>query len=237
MGTTGALGKHPSTISYGWTVTKLEVADITTLDDGWIHWVTSAATKPFGLYVKRSNPNSVAYAIKALTLNGADKAAVGKYIEQVTNSVNIVTTGEADPEEFAIGDNDNSNTISATTVDATNKNEHFTSSTVLKSASNTIRVSQAFILQTDKLTYKTLPMAYFQGATADPKFESDAAKESLLWAIWASPEADMKGGNDLSLTWVVDTSAMCKTMANTDKQNEGEGDFKCLWNSETGLTI
>lgn len=47
MGATGALGKHPSTVTYGWTVTKLAAADLTALDSAWVSMVGTAHKKPF----------------------------------------------------------------------------------------------------------------------------------------------------------------------------------------------
>jgi len=52
--------------------------------------------------------------------------------------------------------------MSAATVDATNKNESFRSSHKMTSgtvATRSIRLSQAFIVQTADHTYKTLPKA------------------------------------------------------------------------------
>jgi len=59
MGATGALGKHPSTVTYGWTVTKLDSAEITALEDGYVKVVSTTATKPFLISAVRSSPTTV----------------------------------------------------------------------------------------------------------------------------------------------------------------------------------
>lgn len=78
MGVTGALGKHPSTVTYGWTVTKLDAAGITGLDDAWVSMVKSTAAKPFILYASRSSSHTVVLAEKALTITSGTAVAVGK---------------------------------------------------------------------------------------------------------------------------------------------------------------
>lgn len=171
MGATGALGKHPSTVTYGWTVTKLTSTEMMAVNVDWSYKV-SKATKPVQFAAARAMPTMV--------MVGGSSATV---MMALLNAM-VVPGGEADPESFLVDMTDNRNTASVPTVDAVNKNEHVTSSNVAISAAGTeIRVSQAFILQTADNKYKTLPKAYFAGAGTDVKFEQDVKKEkSLLWA-------------------------------------------------------
>jgi len=155
MGKTGGIGKHPSTVTYGWTVTKLDTTGIADLTVTWMAWGGSKHAKPFIVSVLRAMPLTVTLSEKAVTVDNK------KTISQTIWSVSTWSEGEGDMEEWLPGSDDNRNSISAATADATNKNENVTSTTVLESTTTTseVRVSQAFILQTADNDYKVLPKA------------------------------------------------------------------------------
>jgi len=62
IGKTGALGKHPSTVTYGWTVTKMNKADLDTLDATWLHLRSSTVNKPFQMFTVKALPQFMAIA-------------------------------------------------------------------------------------------------------------------------------------------------------------------------------
>lgn len=172
---------------------------------------------------------TVALAEKALTVSNGTVS--GKYISQTEFATMAMSSGEEDPDVFTADKSDNENTMSAPTVDATNKNEHILSHIVWKSGANVIKVSQAFILQTAELTYKTLPKTYFTGSTKDVKFEKKVKKDSLTWAIWGSTAAAIKDKSAWSGAWLINVSKRCANMHDIEA-DAGEADVKCNWHAK-----
>jgi len=154
-------------------------------------------------------------------------------------------TGEED-ETFALNLTDNKNDSSDLTVDATNKNERFSTTDMMWSSvlntdgtpKDVMRLSQAFILQTGDHSYKNIPKAYLN-TTADVALKFDAKKDTdLVWAFNASPETANRGAESLSILWAFTLESLCTKWASTDVG--GEGDVNCLYNGtgdvETGYT-
>jgi len=173
MGKTGALSTHPSTVTYGWTVTKLDAAEVTALEDGFVKVVSSTAAKPFLLSAVRSSPTKVMLASTKMTAAG-DKA-VGLTMESVT------LEKEDASQDFLLDANSDSNSITALNVDATNKNENLTQSLLLVNGAMKMKVSAVFANQTANNTYKNLPKAYL-GSAADLAYTGTVEKDSMLWA-------------------------------------------------------
>lgn len=59
---TNKIGVHPSTLTYGWTVTKMDKAELDTLDTTWTHVRKSTQDKPFQLFSVKSVPILVEFA-------------------------------------------------------------------------------------------------------------------------------------------------------------------------------
>lgn len=154
-------------------------------------------------------------------------------------------TGEED-ETFILNLTDNKNDVSDLTVDATNKNERFSTTDMMWSSvlntdgtpKDVMRLSQAFILQTGDHSYKNIPKAYLN-TTKDVALKFDAKKDTdLVWAFNASPETANRGAESLAIVWAFTLESLCTKWASTDVG--GEGDVNCLFNGtgdvETGYT-
>jgi len=154
-------------------------------------------------------------------------------------------TGEED-EVFTLNLTDIKNDVTDLTVDATNKNERFSTTDMMWSSvlntdgtpKDVMRLSQAFILQTAYHSYKNIPKAYLN-TTKDVAMKFDAKKTTdLVWAFNASPETANRGAETLSIVWAFNLESLCTKMASTDVG--GEGDVNCLYNGtgdvETGYS-
>jgi len=97
MGVTGALGKHPSTVTYGFTVTKLSADDLVAATKEWQLLIKTAAKKPYVVYAIRSQPSIVLIAEKALTITSS-KWEKESYIAFITVAAVMSHKGEEDVE-------------------------------------------------------------------------------------------------------------------------------------------
>lgn len=84
---------------------------------------------------------------------------------QFINFAAMTSSGEDGIDVWTIADQSNKNEVSDLTVDATNKNERFSNSSVMWGTvtdgvpASSLRLSQAFILQTADNKYKNIPKA------------------------------------------------------------------------------
>lgn len=100
----------------------------------------------------KNNSNQLTFAEKAKAVvdatTGAFKAGA-KAATIVGDDVTLQANGE-DVLVFDFNSTDKRNDVSDLTADTTNKNERFSSTSLLVNGTSTLRVSQAFILQTAK---------------------------------------------------------------------------------------
>jgi len=165
---TGALGKHPSTVTYGWTVTKMNKVDLDTLDTTWTHLRASVVDKPFQIFTIKALPFFISIAetgaatVDATTGGFKAGAKAMMFMSFFTGTM----SGEDINEIWVENLEDNRNEITDLTADADNKNERFSNTSLMWSVEETngipnsvMRLSQAFVLQTADHTYTNIPKA------------------------------------------------------------------------------
>jgi len=89
MSKTNALGNHPSTISYGFTVSKLDKAETEALDTTWMTPRTTATEKPLAIW-------SIKYAPSLIRVSEAGKTTVDATTSLFSNTsqgIDIITVG------------------------------------------------------------------------------------------------------------------------------------------------
>lgn len=227
MPATNALGKHPSTISYGFTVTALIPNEVLLYMVTYMAFSKTTATKPVVLMAVRNSPEFIVLTDKS--------SETTKIVGVSLITVSLIGAGgeaSADAVDYALDQDNNGNSMSAATVDATNKNEHFLSTNVYVNTAKKIRVSQAYILQTADLKYKVLPKAYFTGSTADVKFAKTVKKNTMIWATFTKAEDVITGGtNSISSIIALSYAAKCKFWTTTFLRDDGEAAYDCYYNA------
>jgi len=101
------------------------------------------------MFTIRSDPGyiAIAEAGKATVVATTGQFAAGAKIMQFQHLAAFTQTGETVNDTWTEAVNDNRNSVSDLTVDATLNNERFSSSVMLTNATSALRLSQAFIVQ------------------------------------------------------------------------------------------
>lgn len=127
-----------------------------TLDTTWLHLRSSTTTAPYQLFTTKSD-EIVWFAVKG---KATVDAATGNFTSGAkTNHLTLVSvSGEDDTwlrSESILND------VSDLTVDTTSTSERFSTTTILHNATgnNSLRVSQALVLQTADFSYTKIPQA------------------------------------------------------------------------------
>lgn len=219
-----AYGKHPSTVCYGFTVTKLTTTEVENDTKKWINAQSTSTSLPFKVSVKRNQPLTVALAPNSKK-DGFASASVKV----------VVGSGKFNAKAFAV--DAASAAISKSEEDKNNKNERISGHYNVVNATEKIQVAHAFIVQTAEHTYKTIPKTYLEGAKADLKYAKKVAKDTLRWVISAqNVSADGKETTTgVELTYTLDAASLCQEVFDSaDSKATGDAAKTTCWVNQAG---
>jgi hypothetical protein len=119
------LGKHPSTLTYGFTVEKFNATELNTLDSTHLHLRASKVDKPFQLFSKKNDSTTMTFAEKSgATVDkttGAFKTGA-KAATIVGDQVDTHSAGE-DVAAFEFNQTNVNNDAAVLATDTTSKSE------------------------------------------------------------------------------------------------------------------